>query len=135
MTQTEAQLTLPRGPVLAALAVTTLVCAGAAIGCARWAADPRQATIGALAGVALVGVLFLAGAFIVASGKPRPVSLLPALWMGATIARVMGLLVAVFPIYFAAPQFLPSIAVGAAGAYLACLTVETAMLARQALRL
>ena len=134
MTKPELELTIPRGPVLAGLGVALVACAGAAVGVAQLLTDPAGKATGALAGVGLVGVLFLGGAFFIASGKPRPVGLLPAVWLGATIVRVMGLLFAGIPIYFAAPQILPSLAVGAGGAYLVCLVVETAMIAKQALR-
>lgn len=134
MTSAEPQITIPRGPILIGLVVAIAFCSAAAVITSQRMADPRSATTGALIGVALVGTLFLAGALLVASGQPRAASLLPALWLGATIARVMGLLIAVLPIYFAAPQILPAFAVGAGGAYLACLAVETAIIARQALR-
>ncbi len=134
MNSNEPQITLHRRPLLVGLGGVEGTCLVAAFLVSQRMEDPRTTASGALLGVALVGTLFLAGALVVASGKPRAASLLPTLWLGATIARVMGLLIAVLPIYFAAPQILPAFAVGAGGAYLACLAVETALIARQALR-
>ncbi len=134
MTQPDVELTIARRPVMVGLGITIVGCLLAAAGAAQFLARPGLMAGGACAGVAIVGVFFLAGAFVIASGKPRSVTILPAIWMGATIVRVMGLLIVGFPIYFAAPQILPPLAVGAGGAYLACLVVETALIARQALR-
>ncbi|MBL9140721.1 MAG: hypothetical protein JNK53_02540 [Phycisphaerae bacterium] len=134
MTKPEPEITIARRPALVALGIAVVACALVAWGVAQFMADPSRMAGGALAGVAVVGVLFFGGALLVASGKPRSVTLLPAVWMGATVGRVMGLLFVGFPIYFAAPQILPPFAVGAGGAYLVCLVVETAVIARQALR-
>lgn len=134
MTQPDIEMTIARRPVMVGLSVTIAACLLAAVGGAQFMETPGSVAGGAALGVAIVGAFFLAGAFVIASGKPRSVTLLPAFWMGATIVRVIGLLMVGFPIYFAAPQILPPLAVGAGGAYLACLVVETALIARQALR-
>lgn len=134
MSAPEATLTIRPGSVLAAIGVAEGLCLVAALGFSQLAPDPSQAMMGSILGVAVVGALFSAGAFLIASGKPRPATTLSALWLGAVIGRVMGLLVVVVPLYFAAPQILVPFLIGAGGAYLACLAAETAMIARQAFR-
>lgn len=133
-TPLEPPLVLRPGPMIRATLVTLVVCMAAVGGFAQLTDNPRGNALAAIAGLALTGGFFIAGTFVIASGKPRPVATIATLWLAATVMRVLGLGVALFSIYFAAPQDLPPLVVGAGGAYLACLAVETAMTARQALR-
>jgi hypothetical protein len=106
----------------------------AAGGVAQLTEHPRANALWAVAGLGLSGAFFLGGAFFLASGKPKPISDIATLWLACTVMRVIGLGIVGFSLYFAAPLNVPPLAAGAGGAYLVCLTVETVMVARQALR-
>jgi hypothetical protein len=130
----EQKLTIRPGPLFSGLAVALVVCMAAVGGVAQLTEDPRANALAAIGGLAVTGALFAAGTVVIASGKPRPASLVGTLWLASTIVRVMGLGLAGISIYFAAPSVLLPAAAGAGGAYLVCLVVETAMVARQALK-
>ena len=133
MEDREQRLTIPRLPLLMAVLGTGMICGGAAVVTVHYLQRAPDLPP-ALAGVAATTAMFLVGAALIASGKPRPASTLAAFWLGATILRLLGLMALGIPIYFAVPSGLAPFALGAGGAYLACLVAETASVARQALK-
>lgn len=142
----EQMLTLRPGPLLRGLAVALVLCMAAIGGIAQLTDHPRANALWAIGGLVLTGAFFVGGAFVIASGKPRPISSIATLWLASTVGRVIGLGIVGFSLYFAAPKDawrsadadaaggLQPLAIGAGGAYLVCLIVETVMVARQALR-
>jgi hypothetical protein len=117
----------------AALLGGVLAAAAGSAAAAALVASAVGAEVGAaLLGAGAAGVVALLGAAILRPARVRAVSDWLTLWLAATVARMLLTPLLAVLLYSALPLPAKAFFLAVAGSYLACLAVETAVLARSA---
>jgi hypothetical protein len=125
----EASFGLPRG-VLPVSVLATAVAASAASAGIGLAVGASPGAAGA--GAAVAGAVALLGTVILRPSESRLASDWMTLWLAATVVRLLLTPLAALLLYFALSPPRVEFLLSVAGSYLACLAVETAILARSA---